>query len=484
MKPILSLLLLVACLCVPVQAQVRSGRGPIIGTGAAGAVSTTVETSATAAEEIRGAILGREYDAVIVTTAATNLSTTLAAITDASELKRYRLVLSNGTYELTLPLNLKSYIDLWGESQDGVIVQNTSAITTPTNSFPGTLRLEGEDVLLANFTVNQYGEGYGVHIDASTIMPSSTAVLYKMKLVSHGPDGKAPCGMAGYANQRGYFVDCTLINDNPTSDYGGILLHNKASQTAPTSLYVINCELVATNSIGPALWYYNNGSGQPDQLHVIGGTARGANVGVGSRDLFIENQGAGASETFININGMDLVTSNVTGKTWSLPALVPVPNHSNRYRRYNGILQPSASTVQWNTNGYFYGSVVYWKASATAGNTTEWKQAMYTKDSIAYLGVNGGTANAIGTGSEAYSAALGTLLNYPLNLFVQNTNRFKITSTNVLSLAPFGLPPYAKSSRPTTGLTAGVGIFQTTDTPGPRWYDGTNWLTAAGVADP
>lgn len=68
--------------------------------------------------------------------------------------------------------------------------------------------------------------------------------------------------------------------------------------------------------------------------------------------------------------------------------------------------------------------------------------------------------------------------------YIAGTAVMDIGATTASFARPFKLAPYAKSARPTLGASDYAIIWQTTDTPGPRYWDGSAWCKMDGTSDP
>jgi hypothetical protein len=243
--------------------------------------------------------MNRHYDAIVM--AGSSISNALANIVDASSSKRYMLYVTNGIYgEMLVP---KSYVDIVGQSQAGVIITN-SVNNSTVNNVSGTA---GGTFMIANLTVQQtWGDStnakYAIHLDQSLVgdpgRPKSIGGFSPAEMVLYNVTATAQntsaLGIGLWAYQRLYVVNCTLIDTNET----GVFLHNNTAnggQIAPCAAYFINDTVVGySGAQGYGLRYGNIGSGQSDFLQISGGSY------VGSTNIWCYNiaGGGGTGETF------------------------------------------------------------------------------------------------------------------------------------------------------------------------------------------
>lgn len=420
---------------------------------------------------------GRTWDSYVTASPGDDLVAKMAAITTATSANRVCLYVKNGTYTVTSTLTSKNWVDIVGESEADVIITTSGDYDTG--------KIESQS-LWANMTLESTGAyyRYPLHIDwgppSALINPSSTMVLVNVTCTSTG-DKKAGCGIGLYALQRLILVNCTF-----TSSYrSGLYAHNQNAQASPAELYIINCTATSTAAALDGFEWVNLGSGKEDQIRIIGGTFVGGAGGYAIRE-WNNISPAGASEARISISPSTTAATTLFSSVdtrVSMPDILPTIVTSDRFRTWAGTTRFGPNTIEFKYDGtasLYGGNVTFTNQS---GTTSRSRITFGSVNNNTIVGVNGNTdLNFVG--SDAYASVFGTGNNYPVEIWQGNARRLKVEAAGARFTVPIGVPAYAKGSRPSTGIAAGDMIFQTTDTPGPRWYDGANWITAAGVADP
>lgn len=251
---------------------------------------------------IRYAIANRHYDAIVRVT--TTITAALAAITDNNVTKRYLLYVPNGTYNEE-NVQMKSFVDVVGESVDGVIVQSSSGDYD-------TIMAGGVNAMLSNMTINHtsnIGDAgvtkYPIHGDFTTdtnssvtTPASSTTIFYKLKVNALGTNSKHGMGLGFRTAQRVYIVDCEVYSQVA----GGIGGHNMPypeinSYTKPMELYIVNT--IARGKTN-GFFFDSTGSGSAsDRVAIFGGTISGETADDIRMGNFNTGQYHGEGETYL-----------------------------------------------------------------------------------------------------------------------------------------------------------------------------------------
>ncbi|MCK5132050.1 MAG: hypothetical protein KAR40_07870 [Candidatus Sabulitectum sp.] len=246
-------------------------------------------------QAIRGAVLNRKYDAVVIV--STTITAALSSIADNSGSKRYLVYVPDGTYNEEI--TGRSFIDIVGESVDGVIIQSSSG-TDDTVDFGGI------EAMLSNLTVNHtFNTGdagltqYPIHIDkaATGLTPGGngssggnvTTIVNRVKTNSIGTGSKAGVGIGSRAKQRVYLVDSQFESEASV----GIFAHNSAGQSEIVSLFLVNSK----GTGAPYGFQWNNeGSTQDDFIGIMGGTYSGTTADI----ALLDSGGSGEAYVYVS----------------------------------------------------------------------------------------------------------------------------------------------------------------------------------------
>lgn len=276
--------------------------------------------------------LSRTYDAYVTVTNG-SITKTINAISDATATKRYRVYVPNGTYssEAIVP---KSYVDIIGESVDGVIVQSS-------RTDSATIQFLATETMVANMTVNHtlsIGDPHSYPIHADYPGGANTMVLYNIKantLGSYTPGINAfgAIGIGLWSGQKMYLVDVVATSATMTA----ILAHNIAAQQFAVELYMINTS--GTSVPYDGFSWKNLGSGRNDLIKIIGGVYSGA-----SHDIFVGNIGSGAGEVLIAVDSLN--TSG--GVTIASGAGTRLRGNANVYAPQNYLVESKNQLFGWD----------------------------------------------------------------------------------------------------------------------------------------
>jgi hypothetical protein len=361
--------------------------------------------------------LNRPYDAIAVV--ATTVTAALAAITDATNAKRYLLYVPNGTYTESA-IHLKNYIDVVGQSRTGTII-------TTADAGIDAVKLGGVEAMLANLTITHTTTGYAIHADtatAGTIDLSATTIVHNVTA-----SGAAGIGAGLRGRQRLILSNSSFTG---TTNYG-VYLHNIVGpQAGPAYATLINVRAISVTS--QALRWNNLNSGKTDLAMVVGGSFVGAG-GVGGEDIAYGNGSGGVNEGYLSISPSTVyVTSSVTdaSRVLSLPYMaswqVPVQPNTTQY---SGAIKTSpTSTFDVTASGIIQTQV--YVAPPTATNAG-WFKVVNTGGSY-FLAADNSAGNGIFSGSSAYAMVLGTTSNVPLRVFLNGAQRFAILPDGLITV--------------------------------------------------
>lgn len=385
----------------------------------------TAYTKATAtqgiSDSVRYMVTNRHYDKIVRVT--TTITAALAAITDASASRRYMLYVPDGTYNEE-DIQAKSYVDIVGESQDGVIIQSSSGLYD-------TIYTGGVNMMLSNLTVNHtFNTGdagnaqYPIHADAGTtdgstftIPANSTTIYYKVKVNSLGTASSAALGIGLSGGQRIYIVDSEFTSQTSV----GIFAHNRAypedaSANLPVGLYIINT--IATGNTYGFIWQNSGSTSGADRIAIFGGSYSGGTFDIIAVDVITGgNHGAGEAYFYIDpdvtYNTISLVDPS---KLLTTPQLLSVPTQSNPlYAEYSGLtfLKNSATNIDWGTLGMnTLGKVAIGSASASAhplvvSNTSTTITGYFSNYKVSGTTYAGYFQNSLNAGSgDSYGIAI------------------------------------------------------------------------------
>jgi hypothetical protein len=438
---------------------------------------------ALALESVRAFIAARHWNSIIPVAPGTD--TLSAALTAAAALlpsfkNRILLYLPNGTYNQTVSVDCLAWVDIVGESTDGVNIRTAANIDV--------IKLYNDESLLAKFNVvcdvtPAPDAKYPIHIDlgAGTIH-GTTMILWGVKATSSNGN-KSGVGVGIAAKQRLYLVDCEFVAEaTAVAGTAGLFAHNGyTAQAATAYIAILNCVCTSATAGGDGFAWQSQGSTQTDLVQVVGGVFTG---GAGGHGISEANAVNGAAEAFVSISDSVDATEDFAHQACrlNLPPGIPIPPaYAAHLTQYLGTVQPGNDTGRWDVNGtiYGYGAEIIARNTSTTG-AFAWN--LVTANNHAKYATEGSAGGANFTGASPYATAYGSKFNYPVQCFQNDVLRWSITSTQFTATLPIGAAAYAKSSRPTV-TTPGVQIFQTDNTPGPRWWDGSHWITAAGVSD-
>lgn len=311
------------------------------GTGATTEViDTTIYIS-----NIKQSIANRHYDRIVKVTST--IKSAIASITDASYSKRYLLYVPNGTYNED-SLYCKSYIDIVGESRNGVIVQSSSGDWD-------TFWAGGIEFMLANMTIrhtNNIGDPgankYPVHIDAAGdskrpsgySSASSTTILYNLNMEALGTNAKAGLGIGLRGYQRLYVIECNATSAATSAIYA----HNQTGGTLPAALYLVN---TSAAGLTDGFRWQNDGSTADDHIYITGGEYS---------SITTVNGGSGTGEAYIAIDSSISTTITLVdaSKRLSHPFMIPIPQQNiPQYKEYTGIINTAPDGVRIGASGDF-----------------------------------------------------------------------------------------------------------------------------------
>lgn len=228
---------------------------------------------------------GRTYHTFVKVTST--IQSAINAITDATYYKRYMVYVPNGTY--TESVTMKNWVDLIGESRNGVII-------TSTGGGVNTFELGGFNSMIANLTIRKVSSAglYPLHIDGITGLHSfpfqTTTIVNNCQVEATGVSTHRAVGIGQTAYQSVFLVNSTFTAAANDAIYG----HNIASQTSATELFVVNCTATGGGT-GEGLRWLNEGSGQADRITLIGGAF------TGDTSIVVQNDG-GSGESWLHVS--------------------------------------------------------------------------------------------------------------------------------------------------------------------------------------
>lgn len=283
----------------------------------------------------------RRYGAVIDVPgdyATVALALAGAEVAAATVNSRVLIRLQEGTYDANFPMDSYYFVDVQGMGID---------LTTIAYSADDldTFNFGGGDCILYDCTVTHSGSSKRAgHKDDQIDTSKLTYARGGAVRVKFTGVGKSGCGFRLYKNQEFAFIDCDVTTDTTEAIY-----HNNAAtaQTACGRLYLINTN--ATSTAAEALTVYSNGSGQKDEVIIIGGQY----VGGAGVDIRMLNAGSGAGEFDLWIDSTAIAnTVTVTNGT----------KHVGIGRVYNSQFDPTNYTQL--KSQLFFGAVA---ATSTTG---------------------------------------------------------------------------------------------------------------------
>lgn len=437
---------------------------------------------AMAIDGVRSALVGRHWDDIVVLTPGVDaISTALSAVTLNSVKKRTLLYLPNGAYSQTVSIECLSWVDIIGESMAGVV------ITSPNNI--DLIKVYDDHCLLANFTVSTEVAGgatpkYPIHIDNAPVsaVHGTTMILWQVTAISRNGN-KSGVGVGSYNKQRLWFVDCTFTAEaTAVAGVAGFFCHNGVSQANPTYIALLNCVCTSAATNGSGLDWQNQGSGKRDMVQIVGGTFTGNGTGVGIK----QTNTTGAGEARISISPTTVGTTSFADAATEMhmPPCVPMPHEpAATFTHYTGTLQMAGDTFRLDANGtfYSYGNVVPVRNTSTTGAC--YFQFTTANNHVRY-GTEGNAGGAVFSGTAAYEGAIGTAFDYPFGIFQNGIRRCTYSATAITATVPRVHVVMTKAARNALTGVAGMEVFQSDGTPGPRYYTGAAWVDGAGVADP
>lgn len=223
-----------------------------------------------------------------------------------------RLILVDpGTY--TEQVNIPHFVDIVGSSG------NRADVTINYTGAGATISCGGITTYLAHLTVTQGGTSsgggiYPLHDDAlpgangNTPFAPQSLVVYDCSLTSNNPNRTSAMGIGMPGRSNYLFVNCTF-NSYPTPSTGGptLILHNTAAQRFSAAAVFVNCIADAKGSTTP-LVVTDLGSGQPDRISWVGGSA----ITTGSNQVSLTNSAGSTLQLALDPT---VFTTAVTGAT-------------------------------------------------------------------------------------------------------------------------------------------------------------------------
>lgn len=400
-----------------------------------GAASITYSPAGVAADIPPGNTVGisaapytsRTYDAVVVV--STTIAAAIASISDNTYAKRYLVYVPNGTYTEG-NLQMKNYVDVVGESRDGVILTDGSANDT--------IKIGGINAMLANMTIRHTtGDAYPIHADTGTAAASgftptsgATTILYRLTVTAAGT-AKSGVGIGLYNYQRLYIIDSSFTATSAAT-MAGVYAHGAAGVAQSAPIYLLLYNVTATSTVGPGFKWDNAGSSKPDLVSILGGSYSGMG-GVGGEDIVTANTGAGAGEAYLSLDDQVLYsTSSHVDATHvvTLPAAIasiPTPSQPT-YREFLGGMAVAPSIFTVDSTGTLFATTTMFKPPA-ASPATSTVLTPRNSGEVFQIGVEGSTGGTIFSGSAVYSAVVGTVLTHPLELYTNSVRRVSVGGT-------------------------------------------------------
>ncbi len=250
-------------------------------------------------------IVGNRKYTNVVTVTSTISNALLTASAYAGRGSRVMIYVPDGTYDET-NLMLR-YVDLIGQSRDGVIV-------TSTNTTSDTLTLGGLNCMIANLTLRHITpatatQKYAAHVDAATPsqITKSDIIFYNCTVSTIGANDKTAIGAGLYGNQDLYIINSTLTSQQAD----GLFLHNQASQSLPAHCFIVNSVLIGTNGYGLTL--QSQGSGQSDYVSIANSYISG-----GVKDILTQNSGSAVGEFLLCFATNDYYACTLASGTMQL----------------------------------------------------------------------------------------------------------------------------------------------------------------------
>jgi len=432
--------------------------------------------------------ISRNYDAYAIV--STTITAALAAIVDASALKRYLLYVPDGTY--AEEIQLKDYVDIVGQSRSGVIITSASAASDTINGG-------GIQTMLSNLTVNHTANAkYPIHLDDATAAGitgnnSSTTIISNVSATASGASAKSGIGIGLRGYQRVYLIDSSFT---ATAGQEGVFAHNVvAPQIGPASLNVINCTISSSASSGLA--WTNFGSGKTDLVRISGGSISG------TTDIVEANSGAGAGEARILISDGTVYSTTTLADAATIVAFegsVPVPLPSQPgYQEYTGTVTTGASGVAIGSDGQVVGKIgfnvapsltyqmdvagiMHMSPAGGSASTAATYFAAQNAGNLAYFGAESVAGGGIFVGSTGYATVLGTSQYLPVEFAVNSTVSFRLPPAGGAQLITGTLPAANAGNRGLVFYVAGgVGVADTIQICAKSTLDAYAWYPMATI---
>ena len=222
----------------------------------------------------------------VVVNPGDSIRQTINNITDASKKKRYQVLIKNGTY-YEIDIVTKSYVDIIGESRDGVKIITNGQSTeispsdyhfsdyanTPINEIPALykhLLWHTSSSKVSNLTMIVNDCKYVIHQDegagAYTAIVDN-CVIKREESISSGYGNLVGCGARH--NEYMVYKNCVFVNNVPGMKPGdfpsAVFWHNIAHNNNVCGLTIENCKMFGCN-----IAYINDlGSEKKDVINIL-----------------------------------------------------------------------------------------------------------------------------------------------------------------------------------------------------------------------
>jgi len=176
------------------------------------------------------------------------ITSALASITDASISKPYVLNVKNGIYN-ECNIYSKDYVDIIGESRDGVIIRADGLIDTLTDKAWQAGFFAETTTNFRNLTIDASEVKYCVHNDVTSI--PYEAKFYNCKFIHRGCVDHTyynPVGIGARGGCNNRFFDCEFESrETSNAQVDGVYWHNWRNKLIPCELEMVSCKSLNCN---------------------------------------------------------------------------------------------------------------------------------------------------------------------------------------------------------------------------------------------